>query len=165
VGAELVSLVPTIAMAGLAIWSFKKISMLGGSEKKEAKKKEAEKKEAEKKEAEKKEAEKKEAEKKEAEKKEDEKKNIKDSKDADTNAQGVRTMATIGNSAGETGGAGSGHRVSNAVDAPNTAAEGGQSADGGGDTPSDNVARPQSRRKGHALDDVELGFGVDAGPS
>jgi hypothetical protein len=145
VGAELVSLVPTIAMAGLAIWSFKKISMLGGSEKKEAKKKEAEKKEAEKKEA--------------------EKKNIKDSKDADTNAQGVRTMATIGNSAGETGGAGSGHRVSNAVDAPNTAAEGGQSADGGGDTPSDNVARPQSRRKGHALDDVELGFGVDVGSS
>jgi hypothetical protein len=145
VGAEFVSLVPTIAMAGLAIWSFKKISMLGGSEKKEAKKKEAEKKEAEKKEA--------------------EKKNIKDSKDADTNAQGVRTMATIGNSAGETGGAGSGHRVSNAVDAPNTAAEGGQSADGGGDTPSDNVARPQSRRKGHALDDVELGFGVDIGSS
>jgi hypothetical protein len=151
VGAEFVSLVPTIAMAVLAIWSFKKISMLGGSEKKEAKK----------------EAEKKEAERKEAEKKEAEKKNVKDGKDTATsgvNAQGVRTMAITGGSAGETGGAGSGHRVPNAVDAPTTAS-GGQSVGGGGEKPSDDVDRPQSRRNGHALDDVELGFGVGGEPS
>jgi hypothetical protein len=81
-----------------------------------------------------------------------------------TATSGAKTqgVVTTGSSGGQ---AGSSRGASNSVDAPNTASQGGQGADGGGKKPSENVARPQSRRQGYASDDVEQGLGAGVGTS
>jgi hypothetical protein len=151
-------------LAVLAVRLFRSSSLLRGDKDKdkaeEAVEKEDEKKENEKMETEKKKREKKEVEKKKAEKKEAEKKHVGNSKFAangGANAQGVQTTATTGGSASRTQGADSGPGSANALGATNTAAQDGQSADGGGKEPSENFARPHPWRKGQALDDVERG--------
>jgi hypothetical protein len=83
-------------------------------------------------------------------------------KNTATSGAKTQDVVTTGSSGSQ---AGSSREASNPVDAPTTATQGGQSADGGGKKTSENAARPQSRRKGHTLDDVELGFGVGVGTS
>jgi hypothetical protein len=136
VAAEFITLVPTVILAGLAVWWFRSSSTLWGNKDKD---------EAE------------EAEKKEMEKKDNEKKNFGGSMNAATsgaNARGVKTTAATG------GPADSGHRASN------TASQGGQSAGGGDSrNSSEEGSRRRPKRSGHVSDDIEQGLGVGVGSS
>jgi hypothetical protein len=138
VGAEFITLVPTVTLAVLAVWWFRSSSILGGNKDKD----EAE--EAEKKEV----------------------GDSKDAATGGANTQGVQTAGPAGGPTGKPRGADSGHSGSNGLGATNTASQGGQSAGGGGGRNlSEEGSRRRPRRNGHVSDDVEQGLGVGIGSS